>query len=313
MSPQIDVNDVRADDLRFLAAVANTGRLTTAANALGVDHSTVSRRVHALEKVLGARLIERGNDGWELTGAGRAIVEHARAIQSAVELATQAAAGASADADAIVGTVRVAATDGFGTLFVVPALARVQERHRKLSLELVTGVRHLSLRDSSFDLALTIGTTPFTRLHTEWLCDYDSAFYASEAYLAKHGNPTSLDELAQHALIFFVDSLQRIRELNLGSYLTEPPAVRFSSTNIFAQLEATRRGAGVALIPKFIADTAAGIHPVAVTLPPPRVSVTLAVRREAMARREVRAVREALHEEVHHRRDELTFPDSQHP
>lgn len=304
MATDIDARAVRADDLRFLAAVADTGRMTTAGNALGVDHSTVSRRLRALEKALGARLVARGPEGWELTPTGRAVVEHARAVQSAVDRATRAAAGAPADS--IVGTVRVTAADGFGTRFVVPALARVRARHPNLSMELVTGARELTLRDSNFDLGVIPGRPPVTRLFTERLCDYDSAFYASDAYLAEKGDPTSLDELRRHALIYFVDSLQRVRELDLGNHLPEP-AVRFSSTNIFAQLEATRCGVGIALMSRFMAGTAPELRRVAVEVPLPRVPVTLAARRDAMARREVLVVRTALHEEVRSRRDELVW------
>jgi DNA-binding transcriptional LysR family regulator len=301
---EVDPRDVHADDLRYLAALADTGRLVAAARALGVDHATVSRRLRALEKALGARLVGRGHDGWDLTEAGRAVVEHARAVQAAVERATLAAAGARADA--IVGTVRITAADGFGTRFAVPALARVRAKHADLSVELVTGARQLGLRDSSFDLALTVGALPSTRLFTERLCDYDFAFYASRAYLDEHGDPASLHELRSHRLVFFVDSLQRVRELDLNTYLPDA-TVGFSSTNIFALVEAARRGAGVALLPKFMAQTAPDLRRIAAETPPARVVVTLAVRKDAMTRRDVQVVREALHQEVRNRQQELTW------
>jgi DNA-binding transcriptional LysR family regulator len=296
--------DVRADDLRFLAALADTGRLMTAATVLGVDHTTVSRRLRALESALGSRLFDRGHEGWELTDTGRTVVEHARAIQKAVDLATRAAVGT--DADALTGTVRVTAADGFGTRFVVPALARVQAKHPGLNVELITGARELALRESTFDLGITLGQPPATRLVTERLCDYDFGFYASETYLKEHGDPASLEELERHPLIFFVDAMQRVREVDLSSYLPNA-VVRFSSTNIFAQLEATRHGVGIALLPKFIAITAPDLRPIAAAVPRPRVPVTLAARREAMTRREVRTVRAALLHEMHNRQDELIW------
>ena len=291
--------------MRFLAAVADTGRLTTAAKALEVDHTTVARRVRILEQALGARLLERGHDGWDLTEAGRAVVEQGRAIQTAVERAAYAAAGAHADT--IHGTVRVTSADAFGSLFVVPALARVRARHPSLSVELVTGASHLALRNLSFDIGVTLNSPPVTHLHTESLGVYDANFYASNTYLAEHGDPASLEELQQHTLIYFVDSLQRVRELDIGAYLPEP-AVRFSSTNIFAQLEAVRLGVGIALLPKFIAITAPDIRLIAAELAPTRVSMTLALREAALARREVLVVREALHQEVQRRRHELIWP-----
>lgn len=81
----IDVRNIRSDDLRYLLAVARTGRRQSAALDLGVDHTTVSRRVRALEKVLGVRLLQRSADGWELTDVGRSIAEKARLIEEAVQ------------------------------------------------------------------------------------------------------------------------------------------------------------------------------------------------------------------------------------
>ncbi|MFF4514819.1 LysR family transcriptional regulator [Streptomyces mirabilis] len=81
----IDPRRLRADDLRYRLAVSRTGRLVTAADALGVDHTTVSRRVAALEKSIGLRLIERGPDGWTLTEIGRAISDSARVIEEAID------------------------------------------------------------------------------------------------------------------------------------------------------------------------------------------------------------------------------------
>ena len=300
----MDLNDVRADDLRFLAAIADTGRLTLAATALGVNHATASRRLRALEKALNARLVEQGAHGWELTETGRAVVVHARTIRSAVESAARAAEGA--EADYLTGTVRVTASDGFGTLFVVPALARVRAEHPGLNVELITGARHLTLRDSSFDLAVTLGRPPVTHLHTERLAGYDSAFYASETYLAANGDPASAEELGRHSLIFFVDTLQQVRELDLAEYIPEP-RIRFSSNNVFAQLEATRRGIGISLLSKFVASTAPGIRRIAAPITPARVPITLAVRKDAMSRRDVLVVREALRAEVRSRKADLVW------
>jgi DNA-binding transcriptional LysR family regulator len=299
-----DGRDVKADDLRYLAAIADGGRLVTAAKALGVDHSTVSRRLHSLEQALGVRVLNRANDGWELTDAGRDILEHARTIQRAVELATRSAAGSPAHR--LVGTVRVTAADGFGTRFVVPAIAKVQEQHPALNVELITGARELTLRENSFDLAIKLGAPTSSRLHCEPLCEYDNAFFASEHYLAEHGDPRTLVELKKHPLIFFVDALQRVRELELDKF-APGSAVRFSSTNIFALLEAVRQGLGIGLLSKFITHASPDIRPIAAQMPPARVPVTLMARREAIRRREIAVVREALHEEVRLRRNELVW------
>ena len=118
------------------------------------------------------------------------------------------------------------------------------------------------------------------------------------------GDPASLDELQEHTLIYFVDALERIREIDLHS-IVERPRVRFTSTNIFAQVEAARCGVGIALLSRFMAATAPELRPVAAPVRAPRVRVGLAIRKDAMARRELVVVREALHEEVRSRRAEL--------
>ncbi|MET0703523.1 MAG: LysR family transcriptional regulator [Mycobacterium sp.] len=298
-----DPRSVRADDLRYLAAVVETGRLTSAAKKLGVDHSTVSRRLQALEQTLGARLLARVDEGWVLTEPGRAVIEHARIIERAVELAAQTAGPSTPPG--LTATVRITAADGFGTFFVTPAMARVRLEHPRLRIELATGARELTLRDTTFDIAVTPGPPPSTtRLHTELLCKYDNAFYATELYLREHGNPDSMSELAKHPIIWFVEELEKVHEIDLSSIVPNA-SLAFSSTNIFAQLEATRRGIGIGLLSKFIAHTAPELRPVAAYLPRTRVAVTLAARRDALKRPEVQVVREALHREVQVRRSEL--------
>lgn len=158
----VDTLPLRADDLRYLLALARTGRLVAAASALGVDHTTVSRRISALEKVIGVRLAERGADGWELTDIGRTVAENARPIEEAIENVANAATGG--DATSLRGTVRVTAPDGFGSIFVAPALTRIQQEHPQLNVELITATRELTLHQSRFDLAVAVGSPTGSRL-----------------------------------------------------------------------------------------------------------------------------------------------------
>ena len=165
MSTGPDPHDVSADDLRYLLAVARAGRLVSAAALLGVDHTTVRRRLDRLEAALGARLLDRGADGWQLTAIGRDVAERAAPLEGIVE---QVVAAASGD-DFVRGTVRVAAPEGFGSLFAAPALARVRVEHPGIALELVTSTRPLSLRGSGFDLAITVGSPAGARVTAELL------------------------------------------------------------------------------------------------------------------------------------------------
>lgn len=271
---------------------------------LGVDHSTVSRRLRALEAALGTRLLGRGYDGWVLTEEGLNVVEHARAVQEAVERAAGAIRG-PAQGD-VTGTVRVTAADGFGTRLVAPALTRVRSRYPGIKVELLTGASRLNLRQTNFDVAMIIGPVPTTRLYTEPLCSYDSALFASKSYLAQHGTPRSVDDLSRHPLVYFIDALEQVREIDLEKYVRNP-AIGFASNNIFALVEATRRGGGIGLMAKYMAVTEPDLVRIELDLPPARIDVTLAIRNEVEDRGAVRAVRQALHQEVATRIDELIW------
>lgn len=293
---------LRTDDLRYLIAVANSGRLVAAADHLGVDHSTVSRRLRALERTLGARLLERGAAGWELTELGRVVAERARPIEDALTGVLRAAQGGGQDE--VMGNFRLTAPDGFGTIFAVPALARLRRTHPGLNVELLTATRQLNLHQSGFDLAVAVGAPTTRRLLVERLCDYRLGLYASAGYLEDAGRPASVEELARHTVIFYVDSLLQVGDLDLSQYIPGIEA-RFTSTNVFAHVEATLCGAGIGLLPRFLAVR----HPSLVELDhlgvDVRLTYSLAARRDGATRASVQAVRRALHEEVRARRKEL--------
>lgn len=286
--------EVSTDDLRYLLAVARAGRLVSAAALLGVDHTTVRRRLDRLEAALGVRLLDRGADGWELTAIGRDVAARSAPLEHVVEEVLGAASGGS---DSVRGTVRLVAPEAFGTLFAVPALARVQAEHPGITVELVTSTRPLSLRGSGYDLAVTVGAAASSRLASELLAPYAVRLYASPEYLARHEPITSLADLERHPLVFYVDALLTVRELDLAPVLGGMH-VRFGSTNAFAQLEATKHGAGLGLLHAFMAERDAGLVPVLPDLVDFRVQFSLAVRRDSLAVDAVRVVRDALRHEV---------------
>lgn len=294
--------NVSVDDLRFLVAVARAGRLVSAAAAMRVDHTTVRRRIDRLETALGARLIDRAADGWTLTAVGREVVAKASGLDQVVEDVLAAAAGEQASR--IRGAVRVLAPDGFGARFVAPALARVRAENPDLQIELVTATRPLTSHGSGFDVAVTVGSVPNTRLAAELLAPYALRLYASPEYLARHDPIRSLDDLRAHGLVFYVDALLTVRELELGSLL-QGMHVGFGCTNVFAQLDAVRAGAGVGLLHSFMAQGDPQLVPVLPEQVDLRLEYTLVVRRESPATEAVAEVCRALRHEAQSRASEL--------
>lgn len=293
--------EVSTDDLRYLLSVARTGRLVAAATLLGVDHTTVRRRIDRLETVLGVRLLDHGVDGWELTSIGRDVASRASGLEHIIEQVVGAASGGT---DEVRGTVRVAAPDGFGAVFVATALARVRREHPGITAELVTSTRPLSMRGSGYDLAVTIGSGTSTRLAAEPLAPYSLRLYASPEYLATHPVIRSVGDLDEHTLVFYVDALLTVRELDLAPVLAGM-RVGFGSTNVFAQLEATRRGGGIGLLHAFMGEPDPGLVPVLPDQVDFRLQFSLSARRDSLALESVSVVRDAIRREVRERAREL--------
>jgi hypothetical protein len=126
---EFDWNDVRA----FLA-VARSGRLTAAAARLGVDHSTLSRRIAALEHALRTKLFDRSPSGYGLTEQGRRLMPIGEDMERLAIGAGEAVGGSSTS---VAGTVRIGAPEGFGSYFLAPRIARLKILHPRLVVQLV--------------------------------------------------------------------------------------------------------------------------------------------------------------------------------
>ncbi|MFG1418817.1 LysR family transcriptional regulator [Xanthobacter sp. V0B-10] len=242
-------------DLRFFLAVARAGRLTAAAARLAVEHSTVSRRLGALEARLGAKLFDRRPHGYALTAAGERLMAAAEGMES-LALAAQ---GAIAGADlGVAGTVRIGAPDGFGTFFLAPRIAALAETHPDLDIQLLAMPRVFSLSKREADLAISLSRPKEGRLHARKLTDYRLRLYASRGYLARHGPIGNRAELSRHAFVGYVDDLIYTPELDYVPLVAKDLRVRLKSSSLVAQLTATRGGAGVCVLPCFMGELFAG-------------------------------------------------------
>ncbi|MDQ1182341.1 LysR family transcriptional regulator [Rhodococcus sp. SORGH_AS_0301] len=298
-----------ADDLLVLLAVGRSGRFTAAADSLGVNHTTVSRRIASLEKSLGGRVLVRTSGGWELTDLGRHALAAAETVDSVVRGLVDPG-GAS-----LRGVVRISATDGFSAYIAAPAAVSVQERHPEVSVELVAATRRASQQRSGMDIEIVVGTPQVHRAEAVHLGEYCLGLYATPEYLEHHDTITTRRDLAGHPLVYFVESMLHVDDLDLARSVavgdappsSDVPVMRssVSSTNVFVHVEATRAGAGIGLLPCFMADR----HRDLVRILRSEVSVTLAywlvVRGETLRRPEVGVVVHALRTEVASRRDEL--------
>jgi DNA-binding transcriptional LysR family regulator len=196
----------------------------------------------------------------------------------------------------------VSAPDGFGVAFVAPALAKLRVEHPGIAVELVTTTRPLSMRGSGFDIAITVGAQAGSRIPAVPLADYALRLYASREYLAAHDPIRTPEDLVRHPLVYYVDALLTVRELDLAPLLGGM-AVGFGATSPIAQLDATRRGAGIGLLHAFLAEPEPELVPVL----PDDVQFELAFYWATRGTESpvVEAAREAIAREVRERAGEL--------
>ncbi|MBB3175788.1 LysR family transcriptional regulator [Variovorax sp. Sphag1AA] len=239
------------DNLRFFLELARTGTLVGAARRLTVDHTTVARRIQALEKEIGTALFSRESDGHRLTEAGRRLQPQVEAMESAFR-AVESTAPASNEG--LSGLVRIGATEGFGTVVLAPQLALFAQQHPKLVIDLLAMPRlvHLSRREA--DIVISLERPARGPVVVTKLTDYVLRLYASKQYLAKHGAIRSREDLRGHTFISYVDDLLFSKELQYLDELYKPDSFALRSTSILAQHQATAAGAGIAVLPAFIAE-----------------------------------------------------------
>jgi DNA-binding transcriptional LysR family regulator len=290
------------DDLLILLTVARLGRFNAVAETMGTTHTTISRRILALDKQLGGRTLERSPHGWELTELGASAVAAAETIE---ETLGSLAAVVGQDRDAVSGMVRISTSDGFGAEFVTPALVRLQQRHPLLNVEMLSATRKVSQNRSGVDLEVVVGRTDVSNAQAIFLANYFLRLYASPAYAAQRGLPETPDGVGQHGFVSYVESALQVAELGHRSSQLPMPKSSFQATSIFAQVEAVRRGAGIGLLPNFMVAQNAEFIPVLPDAFQRQIPVWAVARPESLRSARVQAVIAALQEEVAARQDLL--------
>jgi DNA-binding transcriptional LysR family regulator len=250
-------------DLRYFLAVAREGSTLAAAKSLGVNQSTVHRRLAALEQSLGKPLATRSPTGYQLTEFGRTFLPYARSVEDAILAAEIGAEGYDAQPH---GIVRLSVPEPLvGRLTTSGLISRFRERFPDLKIEFAIADRYLDLWRGEADVALRSGDPEDPRLVGRKVADSVWAIYASDAYVAQHGRPATVADLKAHAVVGFDGAMTAHRA---STWIAETlPGARIVARNasVLGVLTAVKAGIGVAPLPVTIAEGEAGLVQV---LPP---------------------------------------------
>jgi LysR family transcriptional regulator, transcriptional activator for dmlA len=186
-------------DLAFFALVAKCGSLAGAAQELGITPPAASKRLAALERRLGVRLMQRTTRRLSLTPEGETyLVDGARVLEDLEQL-ERTVAGSRAVPQ---GLLRVSATLGFGRRHIAPALSQFVRLHPEVEVQLHLTDRPVNLVEQGFDLRVHFGDLPDARLTTRLLAHNHRVLCAAPQYLREAGEPTTPHDLSRHACLF---------------------------------------------------------------------------------------------------------------
>ncbi|MDO5613559.1 MAG: LysR family transcriptional regulator [Paracoccus sp. (in: a-proteobacteria)] len=234
------------DDLRIFLAVARGESLSAAGRRLGMDASTVGRRVARLEAGLGAALFVKTPQGYTLTERGQRLIAPAETA----EQAAAAAAEVGTPAAGLTGQLRIGAPDGCANYLLPQICQSLCAAHPGLEIQIVALPRVISLSRREADMAITVSPPETGRLVVQRLTDYRLHLAGQRDYLAAHPPIKSRADLRGHRFVGYIPDMIFDRELD---YLAETGAetAAVASNSVSVQMQAIRAGAGLGIVHDF--------------------------------------------------------------
>lgn len=247
------------DDLRYFLAVSRTSSFAGAASRLQVTHSTVARRISALEETLDTTLFLRTEKGCRLTPAGETLLPFAEKLEATIMSLEINVQGKNSQ---LYGTVRISAPDGLGNCFLAVQLGGFLKTHPNLDIELLPVPMYYSLSKREIDILISLTKPKSGNIVARKLSSYRIGLFASADYIASHDEIRSVDDLLSHDVTDYIRDLLYDENLNFMKDFSPEHKSRFKSSTIVGQMYAAVSGTGVAALPYFMAHTKPELVPV---------------------------------------------------
>jgi DNA-binding transcriptional LysR family regulator len=245
------------DTLRVLLGLLRAGSFTAAGARLGMDETTVARRVAALERKLGARLFDRTPDGLRPTAAAAALAPDLERAEAAL----LSAVGRVTAADTrLAGFILVTASDVLATQFLAEGLSTFQAQHPGIRIELFSGYVVLDVARREADIAIRPHMPQQPQLVRRRLGSIATAVYAAPTYLARRPAPAPGQGLAGHDLIGFSDLLVPAPPIiPFHGERRDGASQVFTGNNLMTLMAAAEAGLGLVTLPCYVADRRPGL------------------------------------------------------
>jgi len=243
---------MKLEEVEVFVEAVLAGSLAGAARRLSLSPMAASRSLNNLEAELGVRLVHRTTRALSPTGEGEIFLPHAQAL---LEGRASALADLRPDGCGLSGHLRITASAAFGRRVIAPLLPAFMQQHPALNVELQTTDEQVDIVAQGMDVAIRIAPLRDNRLVARRLADNPRVLCASAGYLAQHGHPRTLHDLAEHQCLAvtgtshwtFVQAGKRVRQRVTG---------RFSASAIDALYEACAGGLGIVNLSRWYVEPA---------------------------------------------------------
>jgi DNA-binding transcriptional LysR family regulator len=274
------------------------GSLSAAARKLGQTQPTLSRQVAALEKQLGVTLFERVGKRLALTETGMSLLEHVRAMGEAAGLV---ALGATGRSQAIVGQVRISASEMVAAYQLPPVVERLRKLHPEIDVHVVASNRLSDLLRREADIAIRHVRPAQPDLVARKVRDTSAHLYVGRSYLKRLGRPT-LEKLTDAVFVGADDNARFVEVLaGLGARV-RLEQFKWSTDSHLVGWEMVRRGLGIGVMIREIAEGTPGVTQVLRSVPPIPVPYWLCTHRELATSRRIRVTFDVLASALSERR-----------
>ncbi len=279
------------ENLKSFLAVAREGNLAAAAKRLGVNQTTMGRRLDALHLAAGAVLLNRTPSGFILTGAGERVLKHIERMESEA-LATERAL--SGQDGRLGGLVRVTAVASVATRLITPLIAGLQREHPEIAIELIVDARSLSLARREADIAVRLAPFSQNEAVVRKVGSISVGVFASERYLRDHGVPDWSNGAADHRMIAAQADAVDFPEVRWFNGLAFAAKSSFITNSREAQLSACADGVGLACLPDYMTAGVVSLRALSASSRAPSRGVWLGVHPDMRKTPRVRAILNAL-------------------
>jgi DNA-binding transcriptional LysR family regulator len=238
------------NDLRYFLAVARTGSTVAASKALGVNQSTVQRRLAILEEGVGCKLVERHPTGYQLSELGKDLVPCAASVEEAIATFERRLIAGN---KGLTGTSRLTCPDALVNQLVKPLVDAFHAHFSGTRVDLIVTERILDLAKGEADIAIRGGEPRDDVLVGRKISDNPWAVYASHSYIEHQGRPEQPKDIDRHTIVAFGG----VAHLHLGQWLhsVAPHAkIVAHSETVIGALTAVKSGAGLAILPVQLGD-----------------------------------------------------------